>query len=52
MSSSHRILVTGDYGLDYNLYLAAEGNRASSTDIPTRWVPVMGGAGIIHRLLS
>lgn len=52
MDSPCKILVTGDYGLDYNLYLASADNLVPTTGFPTRWGPVLGGAGIIHSLLN
>ncbi|MEM5788295.1 MAG: RyR domain-containing protein [Syntrophobacteraceae bacterium] len=52
MSPTCKILVTGDYGLDHNLYLAATDCGPISTDASSRWVPILGGAGIIYRLLS
>ncbi len=47
-----KILVTGDYGLDYNLYLADEHAPVPENNSSARLVTSLGGAGIIHRLLK
>ncbi|MBF0549535.1 MAG: AAA family ATPase [Deltaproteobacteria bacterium] len=51
MSSPCKILVTGDYGFDYNLYLDSTGSNQLSDSRPARLKVSLGGAGIIHSLL-
>ncbi|MBF0524783.1 MAG: AAA family ATPase [Deltaproteobacteria bacterium] len=52
MGSPCKIMVTGDYSFDYNLYLDRSGGDQLSVSLPARLEVSLGGAGIIHSLLS
>ncbi|MBF0527144.1 MAG: AAA family ATPase [Deltaproteobacteria bacterium] len=52
MGSPCKILVTGDYSVDYNLYLDSTGSDQLSVSLPARLEVSLGGAGIIHSLLD
>jgi hypothetical protein len=51
MAPPRKILVTGDCGVDYNLYLFSPDNGQPAANDQTRLVTSLGGAGIIYRLL-
>jgi hypothetical protein len=52
MATQKTILVTGDYGLDYNIYLPTDQDTPPPDSPPTQLSATLGGAGIIHRLLT
>ena len=52
MAARKSIFVTGDYGLDYNIYLPTDEDTPPPDSPPTQLAAMLGGSGIIHRLLT
>ncbi len=50
--STHRILVSGDYHINFDLYLSPEGCTQPFQKSPPRMFTSTGGAGIAHDLLQ
>ena len=52
MTDPKRILVTGDYGYDYDIYLPTNEDNPPPGTPPAQIGVSLGGAGIAHRILS
>jgi len=52
MTDPKRILVTGDYGYDYDIYLPTNEDNPPPGSPPAQFGVSLGGAGIAHRILS
>jgi len=51
MTDPKRILVTGDYGYDYDIYLPTNEDNPPPGTPPAQIGVSLGGAGIAHRIL-